>query len=422
MLLIDLKNSWWVAQNDLKIVVQDIPGLLVYLLTPIVVIMITAYSLAGVWDRNFKVIDLPVVLQDNGPNTSALLNTLAQDNTIQLQFDYQENGRERSMTTAKARELVYVTKAVLIVPRGFEAGIASGKGASITMVFDPGDHVLSDRVLVSLTRLISKYNGRQVGLTVTHQTVDYIDARLKGQGLKFDQESIMRELDSRVDNMASGTGVEVHQLAASEGKATHVPTPFESYVPGWAVTFMLLGTTFAAATFIDEKEQGTLKRLQAAPISRYSILAGKLISGLVQSNVQMAIIFAIAYIVYGLWLGTDIFGLMALTLATTFAATGLGVLLAAFCKTRWQARGIAIFVVLLNSGLGGCWWPLYLAPDAMQKASRLTLNAWAMDGYSNLLVYGRGFSSITESLIVLALMGVVFLVAATARFGSQEYW
>ncbi|MGE5416250.1 MAG: ABC transporter permease [Acidobacteriota bacterium] len=421
-MLNDLRESWWIAQKDLKMITHDIQGLVVYILIPIVIVIMTVYSLDGVWEGDAKVIDLPVILQSDGPNTMVVLNALARDKTVRPQFYYKENGRDKLLTVKKARELVYETKAVLIIPEGFEESINGGGKAAITMVFDPGDHVISNRVLVTLNRLISEINSFETGSLVAMQNVSRGDIKFKKKLLAVDKKLSVNAPNLMANKVSWGTGVEVRKVAATDGKQIHVPTPLESCFPGWAVTFMLLGTTFAAATLIDEKEQGTLRRLQAAPISRYSILMGKLISGLVQSNVQMALIFAIAYVVYGLWLGADILGLVALTLATTFAAAGLGVLLAAFCKTKWQARGIGLFVVILSSVLGGCWWPLYLAPETMQKMSRLTLSSWAMDGYHNLLIYGRGLSSIATSLIILVLMGTVFITIAAAKFNSHEYW
>lgn len=49
-------------------------------------------------------------------------------------------------------------------------------------------------------------------------------------------------------------------------------------VPGYAVFFALFGINAAAATILQEKEDGTFRRLLIAPIQKYSLLGGKLLA------------------------------------------------------------------------------------------------------------------------------------------------
>ncbi len=117
-----------------------------------------------------------------------------------------------------------------------------------------------------------------------------------------------------------------------------------------------------------------------------------------------------------MWLGNDILALILLIMLTAFAATGLGMLIAALAKTRSQATGITILLVLTMSALGGSWWPLYIVPTWMQQAAHITLTAWAMDGFNQLLIYGKTFTAILLPLTVLALIGIVSFTTAIARF------
>ena len=119
---------------------------------------------------------------------------------------------------------------------------------------------------------------------------------------------------------------------------------------------------------------------------------------------------------FGMWLGESIPGLLVMIFSTALAATGMAMLLAGLSKTRSQATGISLLLVLSMSALGGSWWPLYIEPVWMQKAAHITLTAWAMDGFSNLLVYGKGFADIVLPASVLSMIGIVSLLIGVRKF------
>ena len=116
----------------------------------------------------------------------------------------------------------------------------------------------------------------------------------------------------------------------------------------------------------------------------------------------------------GLAIGT--IGLMVLISAITLASTGLGLLVAVFVTTKDQADSVSTMIVLIMSAMGGSWWPLFIMPQFMQDLAHLTITAWAMEGFYDLLYFDLGLAGILKEVGVLLLMTILFFGLAIFRF------
>ncbi len=113
-------------------------------------------------------------------------------------------------------------------------------------------------------------------------------------------------------------------------------------------------------------------------------------------------------------------GIVLLILVTAFATTALGMLLVSVVKTRDQLQPITTLTVLTFSALGGSWFPLFLMPTWVQQISRVTLTSWAMTGFNNLMIFGKGFAAVLPSALALAIYGAVCFLLAIRLFHFQE--
>jgi ABC-2 type transport system permease protein len=106
-----------------------------------------------------------------------------------------------------------------------------------------------------------------------------------------------------------------------------------------------------------------------------------------------------------------------MAVAVAMAATSLSILMAAFVKTEAQLSGASLLVVLAMSSLGGSWWPLEIVPDFMRTLAHIvTINAWAMDGFKDVIWYGRGVSDILPEAGVLLLISSLAFGVGLTRF------
>ncbi|MCL5290005.1 MAG: ABC transporter permease, partial [Firmicutes bacterium] len=377
-----------IAFNDLKIFSRDIPGLLYLFITPIAVIAIASFALSGLWNSSTAVFRIPVVQLDDGDLAKEFMERLQQVEALELETNYIENGRRYPMTEERARKMIKERKAAIIIPADFTERIRTGRLAKVIVLEDPVDRVVPS-VVGDITRsIVNRFNTMSASLQSSQKTAKVMESNIMLQGGSVDPRPALRSGAKVAEALVEEPPVIVESKEI--GGVGRKVTPFEANVPGYAVMFILFGTTGAAGSLLQEKEEGTIRRLLTMPVSRASILGGKMTAYFLQALAQAIILFAVGHFVFGMWLGNDLAALALVILATCFAATGLGMLLASLCRTRSQVTGISVLVVLAMSSLGGSWWPLYIVPELMQKVAHITLTAWAMGGFNALLTYGGG--------------------------------
>ncbi|WP_307254386.1 ABC transporter permease [Croceifilum oryzae] len=407
---------WHIAKKDLQILFRDIPGLIYLFLTPILVIAVASFALGGVFGSSpTKKFEIPVVVEDSGQAAKDMVEALKKVEALDLKFMYEENGKEQQMTRDKADELVRDKKAAIIIPKGFSEAVTGGKEATIQIIQNPTDQVIPGVIKNVVSEYISKLSTAIVANQVGTQAVQSFASTVGQQhNLKLDPTPEISKIQEYIKQYTAKPPIK-YETKNLESKGS-APTTFDYNVPGYAVMFVLLGATSAASVLLEERENGTLRKLKTLPISSHSILLGKMLSSFITASIQCLVLFAVGYLGFGMNLGGSILGLLLMIVSTAFAATGLSMLLAAFCKTRSQASGVSILLVLAMSALGGSWWPLYIEPVWMQKIAHITLTAWSTGGFSDLLVYGKGLVDILLPAGVLLGMGLLFLTIAIRRF------
>lgn len=65
--------------------------------------------------------------------------------------------------------------------------------------------------------------------------------------------------------------------------------------------------------------------------------------------------------------------------------------------------------------LGGVYWPLDLVSDTMRRVGYLTPQAWAMDGFREVMLRGGSWSGLARPLVVLLTLAAVFMAAGLRR-------
>src|SRR5262249_26207063 len=119
--------------------------------------------------------------------------------------------------------------------------------------------------------------------------------------------------------------LDIHEVNVGGGSLTI--NTFDQNVPGFSVTFLLLGVPFGVSlALLDEREWGTLDRLRTLPISAGHVLLGKLSSQCLVGVLQMTLLFAVGYVAFGVSLGPQPWALLVPTVGMVFAATGFGLI------------------------------------------------------------------------------------------------
>jgi len=169
---------------------------------------------------------------------------------------------------------------------------------------------------------------------------------------------------------------------------------FDLQVPGFAVTFLLIGMLMGVSlALIDEREWGTLDRLRATAAPVGAIFAGKLLARFVVGFLQMAVLFAAGRAMFGISLGTAPAALALPCAAIAFAGSSFGLIVAGVGRTRDAVLPVGAIVIMTMAAIGGCWWPIDFEPQWMQTAALAVPTTWAMRAFNDLMIRRLDLSS-----------------------------
>lgn len=211
-------------------------------------------------------------------------------------------------------------------------------------------------------------------------------------------------------------------------RALDAPEEFIGFVVlGGAITAFWLNVVWMmAAQFFWEKDQGNLELYFTAPMHLMSVLAGMAIGGLVMTTSRAFAVIAIGSILYGVRYDIQEPWLLVLAFVLTMIPLyGMGMLFASlFLMWGREANHLAELLQEPIYFLGGVNFPLRaIGPIAGLMVATLPL-AVGLDAMRQLVFAGsdvEGVLPVGIELAILAVMGVVFIVAARIALRYLEH-
>lgn len=208
-------------------------------------------------------------------------------------------------------------------------------------------------------------------------------------------------------------------LGLTEASATPGTAPtanaFDQYVPGFGVTFLLIGMMLGIAlTLFDEREWGTPQRLAASGVPAAGLLLGKLCTRFAVGVVQMVVLFAVGRALFGITLGRAPAALLLPTVGISFAAATLGLIVPALATSHDAVMPLGTMTSMAFSAIGGCWWPLDFEPPWMRALARWLPTTWAMQAYNDLMIRRAPWQAALWPLAATVGLGCLYLAIGTA--------
>lgn len=193
--------------------------------------------------------------------------------------------------------------------------------------------------------------------------------------------------------------------------ASTQPNAFDQYVPGFGITFLLIAMLMAIGMgLIDERDWGTLQRLRVSGATIQSVLAGKLGCRFIVGLLQMAVLLAVGWGLFGISLGRAPLMLLLPTAAISFAAVAFSLVIACVARTHDSVMPIGAVAAMVMSAIGGCWWPLDFEPAWLRAFAQLLPTTWTMEAYNNLMIRQAAAGSAVWPSAVVAALGALYLV------------
>lgn len=190
------------------------------------------------------------------------------------------------------------------------------------------------------------------------------------------------------------------------------PTSVQQNAPAWTLLAMFFLTVPLSVSFIKEREQGSLFRLQTMDVPAWVVLGGKAVPFFVINQIQMGLVLLVSVFVLPLLggdrldMGSAPLALVLMGASASLAAIGFGIAVAMFARTTEQAAGFSSAMVMIMGALGGILVPKAVMPPLMQEFAMLSPLSWGLDGFLDVFVRGGGIPEVLpEALGLLTFAG-----------------
>jgi len=377
--------------KELRLLARDLHGLAVLYAVPILFILLLSLALRDAFNpAAVAQVELQIVDEDHGALAQQLIDALREQPGVTL------TDRASTRVTLVAGFSEFLATRHTLASE-YQAGIT--EPTLLRVDYAPSAMPQTRAAIALLLR----------GALLQVQT-DYLFREVFGES--EEQLAQLRYLgDPRhlplVEGFRSASGAEVR-----------APTAVQQNVPGWLIFAMFFAVIPLATSFVIERSQGSLLRLRVLGVRPTTLLLSKALPYYAVNLSQMLVMLAV-----GMWLvpllggdrldpGNSVLGLWLIGSATSFAAIALALCVAVSVRTTLQATIAGGAISLLLAALGGVMVPKLIMPPTMQALTNLSPMAWALDGYSRLLVSGGRAADVLPQSAALLLFAAVALVCA----------
>ena len=414
-----MKKLFLIGIKDLKLMFRDRAALVFMLLAPFLLTIGMGFVTGRFSGSSSGLSDIPVVIvnQDKEQLGNALADVFFSEELADLMEPTESSDPQA------ARQLIDDDEAAaaVIIPEGFTRSIIPAEGTSfgaglvqpepvkIEVYANPARPTNSGVVKAIVDEFVSRVEEERIsGMT---SIVQLMQAGLLGPQ---NAESEARALFQNVDE----TQTTAITLKTNQEGAEAVEFDILAYMaPGMALLFLMYTVSYGGRSILSERSQGTLPRLLVSPTSTSQVLGGKVLGIFFMGVAQVTILILASSILFGLKWG-DTLGLAVLICATVLGATGWGMLITAIARTPAQVGSLGSAIMLIFGILGGSFINLDQMPSLVQTLSKITPNAWGLDGFTTLALGGR-LPSLTEPITALLVMGAVLFGISVLLFSRN---
>lgn len=217
----------------------------------------------------------------------------------------------------------------------------------------------------------------------------------------------------------------IHSEVVTKERGDPTPTSVQQNAPAWTLLAMFFLTVPLSVSFIKEREQGSLFRLQTMTVPAWVVLGGKALPYFVINLIQMASILAVSVHVLPLLggdrldLGHSPLAILVMGASASLAAIGFGIAVAMYARTAEQAASFSSAVVMIMAALGGILVPKAVMPPLMQNLAVFSPLSWGLDGFQDVFVRGGAVTQVMPEALGLLAFSALCHGIAILRYESR---
>lgn len=388
-----------IALKDLKLRIRDRSALIIGVVAPLSLAFIFNLVFGGATSGSGLGLEYGMVDNDGSDISSAFVSTLEHaDESGVLELEVFED-RDSAQSSIESDDI----DAYFVISEGFGQSVMSGQSDLIEIVGSV-NFPTSTQIATSFAESFSSSLG--AGQLAVATTADLEGVPVTGEliaGLGQDPASAAQSFTME-DRSA-----ETRQLDAST-----------FFAAGMAVFFLFFTVQIGVTGLLDERRQGTLARLAAAPIPRAAVIAGKGLVAFLLGLISMTVLVVATSLLMDAEWGAPL-GVAALIVAGVLSAVGIMGIVAAVAKTSEGAGNLGSIIAVILGMLGGTFFPIGATGGLLSNLTYLTPHAWFLRGLGDLGSGAPWTNALPSAGAIMVFAVVTGLVAwvALRRKGIQ---
>lgn len=363
-------------------------------------LLITAAAGHALRYEKLNTVPVAVVDEDMSTSSSLVIERLSDKEGISLVRAEREEA-EKMLENSQVEQ-------VYIIKKGFEQSIKNGQydelieqysspysysgGFINEIVAGEAFRIIMTRKAVNDVEDLYRELGIDTGSRFGEEVEAYADAF-------WEPESLMI-IDYREVRGTAAAPVERVSLPASSASSA-----------GLIVAFILFFMLFGSGWLVEERTNGTIRRLAAGERALAVSFGGSILALLTAGILQVFMFCAVLRLFFDIVLFDGILSYVVL-LAYLLAVIAISMFLSSVLKTPAQLQAGAPVTALLTGFAGGCFWNFIEMPERIKSLSLLTPQGWALTAINGLLLDPAGISAAVLPLIVLAAVTLILLPAS----------
>jgi len=188
------------------------------------------------------------------------------------------------------------------------------------------------------------------------------------------------------------------------------------FLPGTIGIVIMIVVLTLSAGLVREKEQQTIEQLLATPISRFALIAGKMIPYGIIAALDFVVALLLAWLVFALPFRGSLVWLGILGALFILALLALGALISTMSQNQLQANIMAVFIDVPSVLMSGFVFPIEAMPSWLRPVAWSLPMTYFIEGIRGLTLKATPVWELRWNFVALAAFMVVFTVLSLARF------
>jgi len=399
--------------KDYLLLIRDIAGLCLMFLMPVVLVLLMT-SLQNDFIGKITETEISVLMinMDNDTLGNSIERQITNSESFILTKTEED---ENAMKLAVARGDYMIG---IIIPEGISDSIRENAKRSIARGFSGEDIENADSITIKIL----------LDPTLKTSFRNTLMSTMKEYTAKTERDFLLSELITALNQnipflleeiKIDGNQVDFDvQYAFNDDDDADIPNATQHNVPAWTLFAIFFITLSFSVGIINERKEGSFKRLLTMPCSYFQYLLSKSIIFLFVCLLQFALIFTLGIYLFPhiglpkLTLGENAWLLLPMCVSSSFAAIGFGILIGKVTTDHQQAAILAALSVVIFAAIGGIWVPVFTMPDIMKTFSHISPLNWGLNGFYDILIRNGNFTDILPECAYSVGFAVICILIA----------